>query len=102
MVEAAVAIETRASIAPGVQAGSGRPPWLAQPLVFVLGDGVHAAVRMVGTGRAAASVGGLVGGRVGAAVAAAVGAATSAVGTAVGGADGGGAAAGAQAVRATT
>src|SRR5437016_6510961 len=79
MVDAVVDMVTRGSIAPGVQAGSGRPPWLRQPAVFVLGEGAQAAVRMVGTGRATDSVGAVVGAGVGAALASTV------VGTAVGG-----------------
>src|SRR5712691_6718137 len=85
MVEAVVAMVTRASIAPGVQAGSGRPPWLTQPVVLVRGDGVQAAVRIVGRGTAAVSTGAVAGARVGAAVGTRVGTAVGTrVGTAVG------------------
>src|SRR6266536_727219 len=79
---------------------------MRQPVVFVRGDGVHGAVRMVGRGMAADPVGAAVGTRVGGTVAGggAVGAAVGArVGTAVGGAGvDGGAAAGAHALRPST
>src|SRR5712692_2404647 len=103
MVVAVLAMVTRASIAPGVQAGSGRPPWLRQPVVLVRGDGVQAAVKRVGTGTAAARVGARVGSGVGSKVGAVVGARVGAcVGAAVGptpGARVGGGAAGAQLLR---
>src|SRR6266568_473806 len=85
MVEAALAMVTRESIAPGVQAGSGRPPWLTQPVVLARGDGVQAAVRIVGSGTAAVSTGAVVGTRAGAPMDARGGAAVGArVGAAVG------------------
>src|SRR5712691_7595316 len=89
MVEAAVARVTRGSIAPGVQAGSGRPPWLRQPVVLVRGDGVQAGVTIVGNGTAAVASGATNGSAVGARVAAA---ATFAVGATVAGRGGVGAA----------
>src|SRR5229473_1918237 len=120
MVAAVVAMVTRVSIAPGVQAGSGRPAWLTHPVVFVRAAGVQTAVTMVGSGTAAISGGTVVGARVGAAAGcwggAAVGAwlgadvgarvgaaATGRVGAAVGGGSvGGGFAAGAHALRPST
>src|SRR5260370_27082289 len=102
MVAAADALVTRASIAPGVQAGSGRPFWITQPEVLVRAAGAQTAVRMIGAGTATDSVGAVVGARAGAAMGGAVGSggATIAGGTGVGGAAGG-PAAGAQALRAT-
>ncbi len=44
MVLAILACVTRGSTAPGVQAGSGRPPWLRHPEVFVGRAGAHALV----------------------------------------------------------
>ena len=60
MVAAADAMVTRASIAPGVHAGSGNPPWLTQPDVFVRGAGVHAETIRAGAGTVAASTGAVV------------------------------------------
>src|SRR5437773_1928333 len=65
MVEAAVAMVTRGSIAPGVQAGSGSPPRLPQPVVLVRGDGVQGAEMIVGSATAAVAPGAVVGARIG-------------------------------------
>ena len=52
-----VATLTRGSIAPGVHAGSGSPPWLTQPVVLVRGAGTQAAASvLVGVGAAGATV----------------------------------------------
>src|SRR5437879_1668886 len=57
MVTPVVASVTRESIAPGVQAGSGSPPMLTQPVVLVRSDGCQALATTAGSGTAAASAG---------------------------------------------
>src|SRR5207248_1935806 len=57
MVAPMVATLTRGSIAPGVHAGSGSPPWLTQPVVLVRGAGAQAAASaLVGVGAAGATI----------------------------------------------
>src|SRR6266851_2894897 len=80
MVVAVVVMVTRGSIAPGVQAGSGSPPWPTQPDVLVRAAGVQAAETIVGSGTAAVCTGAAVGAGAGAAVGAGAGAAGGAAG----------------------
>src|ERR1700724_3216537 len=65
MVAPVVDALTRISIAPGVHAGSGRPPWLMQPEVFVRGAGFHVETPATASRGATPSSSAAVGARLG-------------------------------------
>jgi len=57
IVELILDLYTLESTAPGVHAGSGRPPWLRQPEVFVRRGGAHVLDETVGVGAAGVDAG---------------------------------------------